>query len=405
MDTPTAKPQPKRPPDLTIPHIFRHYGDTPQEISASISKLCRQYNKLTGRYLFLHAASKYKRGPEIALDQDDYYNVFNILRVIPDKKLDYYIETPGGSGNAAEEIVKFLRSRFDEVNFVISGEAKSAGTIMALSGDEIMMTETGSLGPIDAQISIGRRFDSAHDYLEWVKEKYEDAKNTGRLNAFDAVIISKINPGELRGIEHAYAYAKDLVRSWLPKYKFKNWTVTETTQTPVTDEMKVKVAEKIADDLCNHGLWRDHGRSLKVSQLLEIGLKVKLIDDKSEMAEIIYNIQTAIRMYFVISGASKLYASGHGMYAMGSGSEAEQNSSSRSKIDVLEVEFTCVHCGAKTGFYAKSEASKEVDAKCQADGLKPFPLNSVFNCPGCNKRNDMHEMKKGIEKQLGKPLK
>ena len=62
-----------------------------------------------------------------------------------------YIETPGGSGETAEEVVKFLRNNFDTVSFVVSGEAKSAGTIIVLSGDEILMTETGSLGPIDAQ--------------------------------------------------------------------------------------------------------------------------------------------------------------------------------------------------------------------------------------------------------------
>ena len=64
-----------------------------------------------------------------------------------------YIETPGGSGETAEEVVKFLRNNFDTVSFVVSGEAKSAGTIIVLSGDEILMTETGSLGPIDAQMN------------------------------------------------------------------------------------------------------------------------------------------------------------------------------------------------------------------------------------------------------------
>ena len=33
------------------------------------------------------------------------------------------------------------------------------------------MTETGSLGPIDAQMRIGRSVISAYDYMEWVEEK------------------------------------------------------------------------------------------------------------------------------------------------------------------------------------------------------------------------------------------
>jgi ATP-dependent protease ClpP protease subunit len=39
------------------------------------------------------------------------------------------IETPGGSGEAAEEIVEFLYSKYNTVDFIISGEAKSAGTL------------------------------------------------------------------------------------------------------------------------------------------------------------------------------------------------------------------------------------------------------------------------------------
>lgn len=42
---------------------------------------------------------------------------------------------------------------------------------MVLSGDNIYMTETGSLGPIDAQVKIGRSVVSAHDYKAWVDEK------------------------------------------------------------------------------------------------------------------------------------------------------------------------------------------------------------------------------------------
>ena len=76
-----------------------------------------------------------------------FYNIQDILRESPHTKIDFYIETPGGSGEAAEEIAKFLRKKFDEVNFVVAGEAKSAGTILVLSGDNIYMTDTGSLGP------------------------------------------------------------------------------------------------------------------------------------------------------------------------------------------------------------------------------------------------------------------
>ncbi|MBK6625956.1 MAG: ATP-dependent Clp protease proteolytic subunit [Chitinophagaceae bacterium] len=132
-------------------------------LQTELQKLIADYNKHTGRYMFIYAADINKarnRGIDVSLVQDDFYNIQDILRQSDKKKIDFYIETPGGSGEAAEEIQSF----YEEVNFVIAGEAKSAGTILVLSGDNIYMTETGSLGPIDAQVKIGRSVVSAHDY-------------------------------------------------------------------------------------------------------------------------------------------------------------------------------------------------------------------------------------------------
>ena len=163
-----------------------------------------------------------------------------------------------------EEIVRFLRSKFDNIDFVISGEAKSAGTILALSGNDILMTKSGSLGPIDAQIKIGRTVISAYDYIEWINLKREEAKKYGKLNPLDATMVAQISPGELSLVYHALKFAEDLVVEWLSKYKFQNWKVTETRKIPVTEEMKKKRASEIAKKLMNHAKWRTHGKVYKL---------------------------------------------------------------------------------------------------------------------------------------------
>ncbi|MFH1852582.1 MAG: hypothetical protein ABIA75_09580 [Candidatus Neomarinimicrobiota bacterium] len=94
--------------------------------------LINLYNKHTGRYLFIYASDINKgknREIDISLVQDDFYTIQDILRESNHKIVDFYIETPGGSGEAAEEIAKFLHKKFEEVNFIVAGEAKSAGTI------------------------------------------------------------------------------------------------------------------------------------------------------------------------------------------------------------------------------------------------------------------------------------
>ncbi|MBN1150456.1 ATP-dependent Clp protease proteolytic subunit, partial [candidate division WOR-3 bacterium] len=189
-------------------------------------KLIKEYNKERSTYLFVYISAINKRIPDIPICQEDYYVIADLLRNKTIKKLDFYIETPGGSGEAAEEIVRFLRQKSDDITFVVSGEAKSAGTLMVLSGNEIMMTQTGSLGPIDAQIRIGRSFISAMDYKEWFENKITEAKQNNVLNPVDATIIAQISPGEIKSVYQSLDFAKDLVTEWLPKYKFKDWKFT-----------------------------------------------------------------------------------------------------------------------------------------------------------------------------------
>lgn len=279
------------------------------DLQNELLRLVKEYNTYTKRYLFIYAVDvdKAKMGVnDIDLQQDDFYNIQDILRECSASAIDFYIETPGGSGIAAEEIARFLRKKFDSINFVIAGEAKSAGTILALSGDNIYMTETGSLGPIDAQVKIGRSIVSAHDYKAWIDEKRIEASKTGRLNPLDAIVISQISPGEIYGIVNSLEYAKDLVKKWLCEYKFKSWNITRTRQIKVTSEMKQSRASEVADLLCNHMTWRTHGRSLKIEDLKDL-IVIEKIDDDKKLADIVYRIKTVLKLIMNGSTTYKIF--------------------------------------------------------------------------------------------------
>ncbi len=83
---------------------------------------------------------------------------------------------------------------------------------MVLAGDELMMTETGSVGSIDGQVPIGRSLVPAYDYKEWIDTKRAEAHKTRRLNPVDATMVAQISPGELIGAENALNYARDPVK-------------------------------------------------------------------------------------------------------------------------------------------------------------------------------------------------
>ena len=379
------------------------------DLQKELQLLIREYNNHRNSFLFIYASALEKAIPENVISQDDFYTIRDLLVGHRGQKcLDFFIETGGGSGEATEEIVRFLHDNFDHISFVICGEAKSAGTIMVLSGDDILMTETGSLGPIDAQIRVGRSKGSAYDYIEWVREKRHEAEKNGRLNPFDAIMVAQITPDEFVGIHHSLEYAKDLISEWLPKYKFRNWNNTESKGSPVTEEMKRDTANSIADKLTDHSKWRSHGRSIKRGDLEEIvGLKIRHVEQDQTLSDIVYRIHTILRLLFQSTTIYKVYASGDSFIARQatpSGAIRVKQPFPNSEIsssDVASLEVTCPKCNLVHSIYAKFLADKNIDVHFRQKGFKSFPKNSKLRC-GCGFDIDLSGIKRDMEIATGK---
>ncbi|HVY17464.1 MAG TPA: hypothetical protein VHB27_19735 [Rhodopila sp.] len=59
------------------------------------------------------------------------------------------------------------------------------------------------------------------------------------------------------------------------KYKFKDWSTTETKKQKVTESMKKRRAKEIADKLNDVRLWNSHGYGINMEKLTtEVKLKV-----------------------------------------------------------------------------------------------------------------------------------
>ncbi len=394
-------------PGLMNEYISKKLGAV--DLEAELLKLIAAYNKERHTYLFVYVAAIGKPIPEVSLIQADYFVIHDMLK---DKKgsakLDVYIETPGGSGETAEEIVRCLHDNFQTVSFVITGEAKSAGTLIALSGDEIIMGETGSLGPIDAQMKIGRSVISAYDYMEWVEGKREEAEKQGRLNPFDATMVAQITPGELGSVFHSLKFAEDLVVEWLTKYKFKNWTVTKTRGMTVTDEMKKKRAEEIAGELTNHSKWRSHGRSIKLRDLEGIGLDITRLEDDVKASELVYRIQTVCRLLFHSTNTFKIFATADSKILRtatpaGATATLPLKLSATQKPDVAQTQVKCNQCGITHKLYAKFVANPNIDRDMKAKGFASFPKNGMLKCR-CGFVNDLSGLKNQMEIDTGKKI-
>lgn len=109
--------------------------------------------------------------PDEYVDHDTAVNVIDVLRRAgPDAKIDVVLHTPGGISSATQQILHALLNHKGPKTAYVPYRAKSAGTMIALACDEIVMGPSAVLGPIDPQYS----WLPAHYLAELPSEKSAD---------------------------------------------------------------------------------------------------------------------------------------------------------------------------------------------------------------------------------------
>ena len=263
--------------------------------------------KITGVPLIIYAtdftnegrAAQYGSGLQIELD--DKTGLLQALSDIPDGPLDVLIHSPGGSPSAAESIVHILRARFSPIRFLVPHTAKSAATMLALSGDEILFGEATELGPIDPQfrfsdgqklvtIPAGAAIQQFSGILQNVTAKPDSIR--GWLP-----ILRLYGPSFLQECANAVALSETLVGDWLQRYMFQG------------EENARERAQKVAKWLANHANFNSHARPVWMEQLLQLEptLKIgKFSDTHADLDAAVMSLYWAIDITFETTVAFKI---------------------------------------------------------------------------------------------------
>ncbi|MGD9153448.1 MAG: hypothetical protein PVG30_07330 [Gammaproteobacteria bacterium] len=115
------------------------------------------------------------------------------------------------------------------------------------------------------------------------------SKNNTITSAELLFLTKKFDPALMFLIEQAKNHSEDLIKEWLPKYKFKHWKFTETRNEKVTLKMKQERAADIAKILGNAAKWHSHGKGITMRELTDENIKLKIDDfgSKNDLNKII----------------------------------------------------------------------------------------------------------------------
>lgn len=66
-----------------------------------------------------------------------------------------FLTTNGGSADVAYRVMRSFQWHYKRIKVIVPAKCKSAGTIMAIGANELLIAKTGELGPLDVQVFDG----------------------------------------------------------------------------------------------------------------------------------------------------------------------------------------------------------------------------------------------------------
>jgi hypothetical protein len=258
---------------------------------------------------FLNHRKAQAAGPGIGLDEGDKEGFNEVTENIKSDKVDVLIHSPGGRAEAVQSFVEILRSRFKSVRFIVPNIAKSAATMLVLSGDEILLNSVSELGPIDPQFTIpkgdgSRIMAPAQTIIDQFEKAQENISKNPKLLVPWLPILQQYGPSLYQEAQNAIALSKELVEQWLAKYMFRD------------DREKSAKAKSIAGYLGDHNNFKSHAKRIGLQDITSIDalrhLKIVNMEEDKELNNKIWGLYHAITITFGMTAAFKIFENTEG---------------------------------------------------------------------------------------------
>lgn len=281
LPLPTQTPKPSEPPKLPEIPITLVLAQEKLEWDEKFQ------NQRANMRLQLISALQVKRKStvlayfsESTLDYEDADLINDLLSNLGHiKKLDLFLQSPGGIIDAAYKIVCLCREYCDSFGVLVPYRAKSAATLIALGADEILMGPSSEIGPIDPMIEVknperGSTWIPAQSIRDTLKLFDTEVGQDPNRSLLFMPVMSKIDPWILGAYERALKSSQQYAEALLSKYMLK------------TDSASAKkVAEDLATGYYSHGYAID--RRIAKEQLK---LNVVFADAEKELWDYMWRL-------------------------------------------------------------------------------------------------------------------
>lgn len=249
----------------------------------------KQISEHTGRNVIAYYSAwlQKQNAPDISINDKD-VNAFmeNVHKLDKSKGVDLILHTPGGEIAATEKIIDYLHSIFKgNIRAIIPQMAMSAGSMIAVSCNEIIMGKQSCLGPFDPQFG-GIACQSV--LTEFNKAK-EDLKVNPQALGLWQVIISKYHPTFLVSCEQAIELSNELADQILDK--------------SVKDKNKIQAIKNLFNE---NTTTKTHSRHISKDKCKTVGLNITDLESDQVLQDLILSLHHCYIILMENTAATKV---------------------------------------------------------------------------------------------------
>jgi len=240
--------------------------------------------------------------PSLTITHEDINGLMSVMFGMNwSKGLTLILHTPGGVTNAVETIVAYLRSKFaTSVEAIVPTYAMSAGTMIALSCQRVVMGRQSQLGPIDPQMPVGGRFVSARAVVEQFDRAVTEIRADLTVAHAWAPILQSMGPALLQEAQNALDYGESMVAQWLATGMFYD---------DVDAVRRGAAVARYFNDATTH---KSHGRRIDRLEADRVGVSTEELEANQDLQEAVLTTYHLMTIFFEQSAASKLIWSSQG---------------------------------------------------------------------------------------------
>jgi hypothetical protein len=238
----------------------------------------------TGRPVIVYSSAFLEKdtpSSAMAISLGDVQGFMNAVAGIEERHVDLVLTSPGGSPEATESIVAYLRTRFDHMRVFVPLAAMSAATMLALGCDEIVMGAHSQLGPIDPQFTLatpdGPRSAPGQAILDQFEEAKKECRDPQNIGAWIPILRAYL-PGLLTLCRDQQELAKRMVREWLERYMLRD------------DPEARSKARAAAEWFADYDYFGSHGRRVSRGDLIALGLRGVALEDDPQLQDAVLSV-------------------------------------------------------------------------------------------------------------------